>query len=96
MSYGQFENRVIASAKLGYMEKYGVCNQEDICLVQESLGDELDIMDNGDGTFKVRTFSGEFVVKVRNYQPPRQVATEAVAVKPSEPQEYVSVFDVRA
>lgn len=68
MSLGSFEMRLVASAKLSSMEKYGWCYSEDLAVVKSMLSDEVEIVDDGTGKIRIKNALGEFEVTVRDYQ----------------------------
>ena len=99
MSLGRFETRLVASAKLTTMEKYGWAYNEDLMIVRENLGDEVRVIDDGTGVIKVCDHRGEFEVKIRDYQKKREhnVDSNGQKVIPGDPDrqgKYVSVWEV--
>ncbi len=98
MSLGSFETRLVASAKLSSMEKYGWAYAEDLEVVRSMLSDEVTITDDGSGTVRIRNALGEFEVKIRGYQKQdTQVNEMGQHVIPPDPEregKYISIWDV--
>ncbi len=98
MSLGSFETRLVASAKLSTMEKYGWCYSEDLAVVKSMLTEEVEITDDGSGVVQVKNALGVFQVKVRDYQK-QEIEKDLhgnhhVAADPSREGKYISVWDV--
>ena len=98
MSLGSFETRLVASAKLSSMEKYGWAYNEDLEVVKSMLSSEVTIIDDGTGTVKIQNTLGEFAVEIRDYQK-RNVQTneQGMRVIPPDPEregKFVSVWEI--
>ena len=98
MSLGSFETRLVASAKLTSMEKYGWAYAEDLAVVKSMLGSEVTVVDDGSGTVHIRNALGEFEVEIRDYQKQESHTNDAgMRVIPPDPEregKYISVWDV--
>ncbi|MCK4327917.1 MAG: hypothetical protein KAW41_05640 [Candidatus Diapherotrites archaeon] len=92
MSLGSFETRLVASAKLTSMEKYGWAYNEDLLVVRGMLGDEVEIIDDGTGIIKIRDSIAEYTVHIRDYQQKKESAP--IPPAPEREGKYISVWDV--
>ena len=98
MSLGSFETRLVASAKLTSMEKYGWAYAEDLEVIKSMLASEVTIIDDGTGVVRIQNALGEFEVEIRDYQRQEtQVNEIGQRVIPPDPEregKYISVWDV--
>ena len=95
MSLGSFETRLVASAKLTSMEKYGWAYNEDLLVVQNMLGDEVEIVDDGTGVVKIRDSLAEYTVRIRDYQKKNaEMEEHVIKCAPEREGKYISVWDV--
>ncbi|MFC2174298.1 hypothetical protein ACFLQ2_00315 [archaeon] len=92
MSLGSFETRLVASAKLTSMEKYGWAYNEDLLVVKGMLGDEVEIIDDGTGIIKIRDSLAEYTVHIRDYQ--KKIESTSIPTAPEREGKYISVWDV--
>ncbi len=67
MGLGRFEQRMIASAKITSMERFGVTTTKDVQLVKKTLKDEIAIKDLGDGTIKIECADRDIKAEVKDY-----------------------------
>lgn len=67
MGLGRFEQRMVASAKITSMERFGVTTAEDVRLVKKALKDEIAIKDLGDGTIKIECADRDIEAEVKDY-----------------------------
>ena len=104
MGFGgfRFEARLVASAKLSSMEKYGFCYMSDVALIKDALYDEVTVFDDGSGTVRIARGCSEFAVKIRDYaQPAAEAAmvndngTKTIPGDPSRQGRFISVWDVK-
>jgi len=89
---GLFDRKLIASAKLTSMEKYGFTYNSDLMLVESSLEDVIvHHLDEG----KVRvTYNGKaFEVFVRDYVPPRKPVKDVEGDRERK-NRWVSIWDI--
>ena len=67
MGLGNFGKKLVASAKLSSMEKYGWAYMEDYLIVKDSMAPEVNIEELGDGKIRV-TYNGRtFDVLIRDW-----------------------------
>ncbi|MCD6522116.1 MAG: hypothetical protein J7K68_00015 [Candidatus Diapherotrites archaeon] len=100
MGWGRFEKKLIASAKLTTMEKYGFTYQEDVELIKECLYPEVEIeyLDDS-GRIRVRRGTFEFEAVIRDYIPKKrpQVEIQVQCGVPGDEErrgKWVSIWDV--
>ncbi|MCD6414171.1 MAG: hypothetical protein J7L23_00905 [Candidatus Diapherotrites archaeon] len=94
MGIGRFEKRLIASAKLASMEKYGYCYSEDLAVVKEYLRDEVEIEESEGNRVTVTRNGISFEIDVRGMVP-KKTEVASWAIQPAEERrgKWVSVFD---
>lgn len=95
MGLGRFEKRLVASAKLGSMEKYGYCNSGDLDVVKEFLSDEVSCEELGHNKVRVLRNGRSFEVEVRGRVQGTENYQRKWKVEPDEERKgrWVSVFD---
>jgi len=95
MSLGAFETRLVASAKLSSMEKYGWAYNEDLEVVKSLLDEEVTIIDDGSGIIRIQNALGEFNVKIRDYQrQTEEMESRVIRPDPEREGKYVSIWEV--
>ncbi len=67
MGLGNFGQKLVASAKLSSMEKYGWAYMEDYMLVRDGLAAEVYIEELEDGLVKITHNGRTFEVKIRDW-----------------------------
>ena len=75
MKWGRFEKKMIASAKLASLEKYGFTYNEDLDMIEECMYPEVRVehLDN-EGHIKVICSNGrQYEAYVKNYIPKRSL-----------------------
>ncbi len=99
MALGGFDKKVVASAKLAFVEKYGFAYSSDIALIQDSLRNEIDVENLGDGMVCINHRGCKYNIAIRDYIPPANnpsVEVEQAGNVPSDPEranKWVSVWD---
>jgi hypothetical protein len=82
--YGGYDKKLIASAKLVSMEKYGYAYSEDLDLVQGALSNEVEVEGLEGGRARV-TYNGKpFEVTVRGHMPGKKTAPTTIQEKTEE------------
>ncbi len=93
MGLGNFGQKLVASAKLSSMEKYGWAYMEDYLLVKDALSTEVTIEELGNGMIRV-TYNGRtFDVKIRDWAGPAEKAGKPKIIQ-GERKGWVSIWDV--
>ena len=69
MAKGLFDNKLIASAKLSFMEKYGFTYNVDLGIIEKYM-DNVIVEHIGEGKVKIIEDGRSFEVFVRDYQAP--------------------------
>lgn len=96
MSLGSFETRLVASAKLTSMEKYGWAYTEDLEVVRSMLAEEVTVVDDGSGIVKIQNALGEFTVQIRDYQKKTpEMESRNIPPAPEREGKFISVWDVQ-
>ena len=104
MALGGFDKKVVATAKLAFVEKYGFAYSADIALIKDNLSAEVEVEDLGGGTVCVNHRGCKYNVELRDYIPPannpavqlqsnENVATAKVQASPERNNKWVSVWD---
>ncbi|MCD4740571.1 hypothetical protein K8R43_05295 [archaeon] len=95
MGLGMFENRLVASAKVMSMEKYGYCSSEDLAVVKDFLSDEVCCEKLEGNKYKITRAGISFEVEVRGHVSGQESYERKWAVEPSKERKgkWVSVFD---
>jgi hypothetical protein len=103
MALGGFDKRVIASAKLAYVEKYKFAYSADISLIKDALYSEVEVSDIVEGIVCINHRGSKYNVEIRDYIPPAQPKVEvqgAAAEKAAEAEraqnKWVSIWDAAA
>lgn len=98
MGLGRFEKRLVASAKLSTMEKYGYCYAEDLAVVKEYLSNEVNIEELDDGKVKITRNGISFEVTLKGTVPGKSTdvaISHSWVIPPAEERrgKWVSIFD---
>lgn len=95
MGLGMFEKRLVASAKVMSMEKYGYCSSEDIAVVKEFLNDEVCCEKLEGNKYKVTRNGQSFEIEVRGVIPGTENYERKWKIEADEKRKdkWVSVFD---
>jgi hypothetical protein len=100
MALGGFDKKVVASAKLAFVEKYGFAYSSDIALIQDNLSAEINVEDIGEGMVCINHRGCKYNIEIRDYIPPANKPSVEVKENtgnvPSDPErtnKWVSVWD---
>ncbi len=93
MGLGNFGQKLIASAKLSSMEKYGWAYMEDYLIVKDSLSAEVQIQELGDGRIRVVHNGRSFDVQIRDWAGNAEKAGKPKIIQ-GERDGWVSIWDV--
>lgn len=95
MGLGNFGQKLVASAKLSSMEKYGWAYMEDYLIVKESMKPDIQIEELGNGNIRV-TFNGRtFDVVIRDWAgKSMENAGKPKVIAGERNEEWVSIWDV--
>ncbi len=94
MGLGNFGQKLVASAKLSSMEKYGWAYMEDYLIVRENLAGEVQIEELGDGKIRVTHNGRTFEVKIRDWAGKTMEKAGKPKVISGERKGWVSIWDV--
>ncbi len=94
MGLGNFGQKLVASAKLSSMEKYGWCYMEDYLIVKDNLAPDVQIEELGNGKIRV-TFNGRtFDVVVRDWAGKSMEKAGKPKIIQGERKGWVSIWDI--
>lgn len=95
MGLGRFEKRLVASAKLFTMEKYGYCYAEDLAVVKEYLSDEIEIEELEGNKVRITRNGISFEITVKGGIPGRVEQQNDWVIPPAKERrgKWVSIFD---
>ena len=96
MGLGNFGQKLVASAKLSSMEKYGWAYMDDYMLVRDNLATEIFVEEMGDGTVRITHNGRTFEVKIRDWTGKKSNGKNGGEIKKVEGERkgWVSVWDV--
>ena len=95
MGLGRFGKRLIASAKLASMEKYGYGYAEDLAVIEEFLSDEVLCEHLEDNRVRFTRNGHSFEVEIRGKVPGMLNYKRRYTIEPCEERKgkWVSIFD---
>ncbi|GEM_PF-6238048 len=95
MGLGNFGQKLVASAKLSSMEKYGWAYMDDYLLVRENLAPEIYVEEIDEGVVRITHNGRTFEVKIRDWTGKKKQKQNQVQKKvEGERKGWVSIWDV--